>query len=95
MKMMSKTNSEKVKKLEVGNMKKGIFEEVELAIDLQQYIMHSKDVKIEQDLKNVIANFNPDTLLSVTMKIQSQLEIVSVKIVDDDFIKNAFPSVKI
>ena len=76
-------------------MKKGIFEEVELAIDLQQYIMHSKDVKIEQTLKDTIANFNPDTLLSVTMKIQSQLEIVSVKIVDDDFIKNAFPSVKI
>ena len=95
MKMMSKMNSEKVKKLEVGNMKQGIFEEVELAIDLQQYIMHSKDVKIEQNLKDTIANFNPDTLLSVTKKIQSPLEIVSVKIVDDDFIKNAFPSIKI
>ena len=82
------------KKQEVGETAKGVFEEVELAYDLQEYIIHSKDVKISSELKGQIANFEPETLLSVTKKIQSPLEIMSVKKVDENFIKSAFPSVK-
>ena len=74
--------------------KQNTFEEIELAGDLQEYLMHSKDVKINFKLKELITNFERETLLSVTKKIQPPLEIISVKEVDDDFIKNAFPSVK-
>ena len=69
-------------------------EEIELAGNLQKYLMHSKDVKIEHSLKNTIVNFNPDILISVTKKFQPFVEIISVKIVDNDFIKNSFTSVK-
>ena len=69
-------------------------EEIELAGNLQKYLMHSKDVKIEYSLKNTIVNFNPDILISVTKKFNPFVEIISVKIVDNDFIKNSFTSVK-
>ena len=69
-------------------------EEIELAGNLQKYLMHSKDVKIEQSLKNTIVNFNSNILISVTKKFQPFVEIISVKIVDNDFIKNSFTSVK-
>ncbi|MDA8142618.1 MAG: hypothetical protein M0T81_01390 [Thermoplasmatales archaeon] len=82
------------KKQEVGETAKGMFEEVELAFDLQQYILHSKDAKVSKKLYEKIVSFAPDTLLSVTKKIQSPLEIISVKEVDNEFIKTAFPSVK-
>lgn len=82
------------KKQEVGETAKGMFEEVELAFDLQQYILHSKDAKVSKKLYEKIVGFAPDTLLSVTKKIQSPLEIISVKEVDNEFIKTAFPSVK-
>lgn len=83
-----------IEKQEVGDTAKGVFEEVELAFDLQQYLIHSKDVKVSQKLKEVIVGLAPETLLSVTKKINSPLEIISVKEVDDEFIKSAFPSVK-
>jgi hypothetical protein len=82
------------KKEEVSDTAKGVFEEIELAFDLQQYLLHSKDVKVSTLLKDKIVGFDPDILLSVTKKIQSPLEILSVKEVDDDFIKSAFSSVK-
>ena len=69
-------------------------EEIELAGNLQKYLMHSKDVKIEQSLKNTIVNFNSNILISVTKKFHPFLEIISVKIVNEDFIKKSFTSVK-
>ncbi len=75
------------------DMAKGVFEDVELAFDLQQYLLHSKDVKVSQKVKDKIVAFNPDTLLSVTKKIQSPLEILDAIEVDDKFIKSAFSSV--
>lgn len=75
-------------------MMKNAYEEVELAYDLQEYIIHSKDVKISPDLKESIAKITPETLLSVTKKILPSMEIISVKEVDEEFIKSVFPSVK-
>lgn len=80
--------------MEGKEIKKGVFEEIELAYDLQQYLMHSKDVKVDPKLKGEIVEFSPETILSVTKKIQSPTEIISVTVVDDEFVKSSFPSVR-
>lgn len=87
------SNTKKEEKMEVSQTAKGEFEEIELALDLQEYINHSKDVKVNSNLKKEIFGYGPDLLLSVTKKIQSPIEIVSVKVVDHKFVKDAFPSV--
>lgn len=80
------------KKEEVSETAKGTFEEIELAGDLQKYLESSKDAKVATTLKNEIINYPPKVLLSVEKRISSPIEIVSVKVVDDAFIANAFPN---
>ncbi len=68
------------------------FEEVQLADDLKESLKKNSDIFASEIVISKINSFNDDELLVVKKTIGSKIEILNVKIVDEDYIVNAFPS---
>jgi hypothetical protein len=73
----------------------GVVEDIEFSQDLQEYLTNSKDVVITESLRKWVMEISPEILLSVVKRIRNGIEILSVKIVDDHFIEEYFPSSKL
>lgn len=69
-----------------------IFDELQVAEELKEYIEISKDVKISDALKLKVLNAGNSDVLVVTKKIGSPTEILEVKPYDDVAVKSTFTS---
>jgi hypothetical protein len=69
-----------------------IFDELQVAGELKEYVNVSSDVKISPELKLQVFNFDDNDVLVITKKIGSPTEILEVKAYDDEAVKSVFTS---
>jgi hypothetical protein len=76
----------------VDTVKPTIFDELEMAEDLKDYVNTSTDVKIAEAIKLKIFNYADTDVLVVKKKIASPTEILDVKAFDYEAAKETFTS---
>lgn len=67
-----------------------IFSKLEMANNLKEYINTSSDVKISAELKQIIFNQEDSAVLLIEKKIDFPLEIINVKLYNDEVVKEIF-----